>query len=84
MIENLPATKCRIQKIRKHQEQDTIVQQVSKFSYVDGQISRMNIPNDIKLYYSVSSELSVKKGLLLRGSRIVNSHSAGRYLNTGT
>ena len=73
-IKNLPASQRRIQQIRKHQEEDAVLRQVSKFCYC-GWPDTKNIPNEIKPYHSVSSELSVEKGLLLRGSRIVIPHS---------
>ena len=74
VIKNLPASQGRIQQIRKHQEEDAVLRQVSKFCY-GGWPDTKIIPNEIKPYHSVSSELSVEKGLLLRGSRIVIPHS---------
>ena len=74
VIKNLPASQHRIQQIRKHQEEDAVLRQVSKFCY-GGWPDVKNIPNGIKLYHSVSSELSVEKGLLLHGSQIVIPHS---------
>ena len=70
VIGHLPATEQRLEEIRACQEADKTCQQIAEFCQA-GWPEKSMLPVEVKPYYSVSAELTVQKGLLLRGSRIV-------------
>lgn len=85
VIKNLPASQRRIQQIRKHQEEDAVLRQVSKYCY-GGWPDTKIIPNEIKPYHSFCLIRTVgREGS--SSARITNCYpslSTGRYLSTGT
>ena len=70
VFECLPATERRLEEIRQHQKEDTVLQNVIKYCQ-SGWPEQHNIPESVMPYYSVAAELTVEKGLLMRGSRVV-------------
>ena len=70
MIGCLPASEQRLAEIRESQEADGVCQQIVEYCQ-SGWPQKQALPPEIKPYSSVSSELSIHNGLLLRGSRIV-------------
>ena len=68
VISRLPATEHRLVQIRQKQEEDVICAEFCR----NGWPTRTKCPSMLKPYnITVSSELSVKDGLLMRGNRIV-------------
>ena len=70
VLEGLPATESRLQEIKDRQQDDAICKQVISFCE-HGWPPKSQVEGPVKKFYSVSAELSVEDGLLLRGSRIV-------------
>ena len=70
VFECLPATERRLEEIRQHQKEDTVLQNVIKYCQ-SGWPEQHDIPESVKPYYSVAAELTVEKGLLMRGSQVV-------------
>ena len=70
MLKHLPATEGRIAEIRDCQEADEVCQQIVEFCQ-SGWPEKSALPAEVKPYYTVSAELTVQNGLLLRGGRIV-------------
>ncbi len=70
IFESIAATERRLEEIRMHQEEDEITRQIATYCQT-GWPARNVVPAVIKPYYSVASVLSVEKGLLMRGSRVV-------------
>ena len=70
VISTLPATEHRLVQIRQKQEEDVICRKLAEFCR-NGWPTRTKCPSMLKPYITVSSELSVKKGLLMRDNRIV-------------
>ena len=60
----------RLQEIKAHQQEDEVCKQLMSF-VINGWLHKSQLKGPVKKYYSVSSELSVIDGLLLRGNRIV-------------
>ena len=69
VMNTLPATD-KIDRIRNEQNHDRNCVQVTKYCQ-DGWSNRNQLDNDLKPFHSVSTELSVQNGLLMRNSRIV-------------
>lgn len=67
---NIPATERRMVEIHQHQEEDPSIRQLMTYCQ-RGWPPRGAIPGVLKPYYDVSAELTVEKGLLMRGSRVV-------------
>ncbi len=70
VVHNLPATEQRLQDIQTHQDRDPICQKLKHYCQ-HGWPNKSNVQGPIKAYFQVKDELSVHKGLLLRGSRLV-------------
>ena len=70
VVQSLPATEKRLQEIKAHQQEDEVCKQLMSF-VINGWPHKSQLKGPVKKYYSVSSELSVIDGLLLRGNRIV-------------
>ena len=64
------ATERHMEENRQHQEEDPVVRQL-KANCQTGWPARAAIPGVLKPYRFVSAELTVEKGLLMRGSRVV-------------
>ena len=67
---DLPATAKCLTEIAKKQDEDDICAQVKQFCK-KGWPTQQRIPDSLKVYHSVSAELSVHNDILMRGSRIV-------------
>ena len=65
----LPATAKCLTEIVKKQDEDEICTQVKQFCQKGW--PKQHMPDSLKAYHSVSAELSVHNGILMRGSRIV-------------
>ena len=70
VISNLPATERQLERIRQHQEEDEVCQQLAVYCQ-SGWPSKQALAGAVRLYHPVATELSVENGLLMRGSRIV-------------
>ena len=67
---NLPATEQFLTKIAKKQDEDEICSQVKQLS-LKGWPQKQTVSDLLKGYHSVSGELSVYNGILMRGARII-------------
>ena len=70
VFQAIPATEKRLEEIRLHQEEDDVLRLVSSYCQT-GWPERGATPGVVKPYYPVSSELSVERGILMRGHRLV-------------
>ena len=70
VVNNLPATDTRLRDIQSHQDSDPACSQIKHFCQ-GGWPPRSHLKGPLKAYISVKDELSVHKGLLLRGNRLV-------------
>ena len=70
VMENLPATAEKLQKIKSCQDEDPVCQQIKKFCQ-EGWPNLRNLTGPIKQYMPSKSELTVNNGILLKGSRLV-------------
>ena len=70
VVQNLPATEKQLERIRRHQEVDEECLEVVQYTQ-SGWPSSQSLYGAVKHYLPVATELSVKDGLLMRGSRIV-------------
>ena len=70
IIQGIPATDKKLNQIRQCQKTDSVCRQIAAYSY-RGWPEKKDVPEAVKPYISVAGELSIEKGLLLRGSRIV-------------
>ena len=70
IVDQLPATKTRMQEIRKEQAEDTVCQKLMLYCQT-GWPDKAKLQGPYKAYAKVRYELSVVQGLLLRGHRIV-------------
>ena len=69
-IQILPATENHLEEIRRRQKEDEVCEQIVKYCQ-RGWPSIKKIPQALKKFYPGEAELSVQKGLLLRGSRLI-------------
>ena len=69
-FESILATQKRLKEIRQHQDEDEILRQLKGYCQ-SGWPVKGNIPGVLKPYHSVSAELTVERGLLVCGSRVV-------------
>ena len=70
VVQSLPVTERQLERIRQHQKEDEVCQQVAAYCQ-SGWPSRQTIAEAVRHYYPVAAELSVENGLLMQGSRIV-------------
>jgi len=70
IMSSLPATEKRLTEIMQKQEEDDACRQLKHFCQ-KGWPDKHEVPEALKPYYSLSSELTVYKGLLMRSNRIV-------------
>ena len=73
-MEYRPKSEKGIQQIRRQQEVDAVIKQVARY-YLDGWPEKKKLSGPVRAYSQVSAELTVVKGLLMRGARIVISES---------
>ena len=66
----LPATEKRLNEIRKKQKEDQVCDQVMR-SCKRGWPTVKSLPASVRKFYPVAAELSIQRGLLLRGGRLV-------------
>ena len=67
IVRNVPATDKRLQDIESEQNKDATCRELKQFCQ-EGWTNKSSMKGDLKLYAQVMDELSVHKGLLLRGS----------------
>ena len=70
VMSSLPATEKRLAEIMQKQEEDEVCRQLKQFCQA-GWPDQHEVPEALKPYYSVSAELTIYKGLLMRSNRIV-------------
>ena len=70
VYESIPATEGRLEEIRKSQDEEHTLRLVKTYCQT-GWPDRRAMPDLAKPFHSVASELTVEKGLLMRGSRVV-------------
>ena len=70
VVENLPATEERIREIQTCQEENGECRQIRQYCR-EGWPAKSALKGGIKKYTAVAHELTVNKGVLLRGSRLV-------------
>ena len=70
IVSSLPATDVMIRDIKSSQSSDATCQKIHEYLQ-GGWPHKSRLPNDVKPFMSVSTELSLQDGLLMRGSRIV-------------
>ena len=70
VLSTFPATNKRIKEIQKSQTEDEVCQKLVQYCN-NGWPNRKAVPDILKPYHQVASQLSVIDGLLLRGSRII-------------
>ena len=64
VVQSLPAMERQLERIRQHQEEDEVCQQVAAY-HQSGWPSRQMIAGAARHYFPVAAELSVKNGLLM-------------------
>ena len=70
VCQNLPASDKRIEQIIGYQRKDEICQQLVEYCK-HGWPRKGEIPHVLRPYFSVSGEITIQNGLLMRGSRII-------------
>ena len=70
MIQGLPATDEQLEEIKRQQEEDVVCNQIKCYCR-EGWPTKQEVAGAVQPYYSVSAEISIANGLLLRGSRII-------------
>ena len=70
IMSSLPATKQRLTEMAHEQSTDEICKQLIQYCQ-SGWPSKHQVPQSLKPYYSVSAELNIQQGLLMRNNRIV-------------
>ena len=70
VVQSLLATDKQIERIKHHQEEDEECQGAIRYTQ-SGWPSRQELYGVMKHYLNIATELSVKDGILMRGSRIV-------------
>ena len=70
IIEHIPATEGRLEEIKAAQAEDEICKELIRYCEL-GWPDKQSVPEVLKPYWVVKSELSVVEGLLLKGERIV-------------
>ena len=73
-IQGLPASDQQLEMIKTQQQQDKVCQQI-KACCDKGWPDRQALPEGVKPYYPVSTEISVQSRLHMHGSRIIISVS---------
>ena len=69
-VSSLPVTEKRLEKIRVHQQQDSVCRQIATCC-LQGWPSKSQLPESVRPFHPIAGELSVQEGLLMRGSRLV-------------
>lgn len=70
IMSTLPATEQRLTEIIKKQEEDELCTQLKRYCQ-SGWPDKYQVPQALKPYYSVSAELTIQHGILMRNNRIV-------------
>ena len=70
VVKNHPITNKQIRKVKRHQEEDEECQEAIQYT-LSGWPSWQSLCGVMKHYLNIATELSVKDGILMRGSRIV-------------
>ena len=66
----LPATDDRLKELRDQLQQDAVTRQIMTYC-TDGWPDKSKLDGAVKPYWTVSGELTVQQGLLMKGSRLV-------------
>ena len=67
---SIPATEARMEQIRQHQEEDPVIRHIKQYCQTGWPVLAAT-PSVVKPYRYVAGELTVERGLLMRGSRVV-------------
>ena len=70
IFQAIPATKKRLEEIQLHQEEDDVLRLVMSYCR-SGWPERGATPGVVKPYYPTSSKLSIERGILMCGHRVV-------------
>ena len=70
LLDSLPTTQKQLLHIRQHQQEDEVCQTVASYCQ-SGWQEKHRLSDEVRPYYSVSSETSVEQGPLLLGGRII-------------
>ena len=70
IVENFPATEAKIKEIIQAQDEDAVCQKIKSFCQ-SGWPNKSELESVVKPYVIVKNELSIVRGILLRGKRIV-------------
>ena len=70
IIRYLPATDDRLKELRDQLQQDAVTRQIMTYC-TDGWPDKSKLDGAVKPYWTVSGELTVQQGLLMKGSRLV-------------
>ena len=66
----LPTTEKRLAEVKQKQQEDEVCQQLKSYCK-SGWPEKHKVPVELKQYYSVSSELTIQHGILMRNNRMV-------------
>ena len=70
IVENFPATEAKIKEIIQAQDEDAVCQKIKSFRQ-SGWPNKSELESVLKPYTIVKNELSIVRGILLKGKRIV-------------
>ena len=70
IIQSLPATEQRLAEIKQCQENGLVCKQIAKYCQT-GWPDKKSVVDTVKPYYTISPEISLHEGLLMRGNRII-------------
>ena len=70
IIQSLPATEQRLAEIKQCQEDDLVCKQIAEYCQT-GWPDKKSVVDAVKPYYTISPEISLHEGLLMRGNRII-------------
>ncbi|XP_011406246.1 PREDICTED: uncharacterized protein K02A2.6-like [Amphimedon queenslandica] len=70
IMESLPASEIRLKEIEKEQKKDPVCAKIAQYC-TKGWPDKASLSVSLKQYHSLSSEISIVNGLLMRNSRII-------------
>ena len=70
VISHLPASDPRLEQIRRQQQDDDICRQIRQYVH-EGWPENGKLKGEIRLYASMSAEITIQRDLLLRGNRLI-------------
>ena len=70
VMDHIPASDKRLEQVRQMQKEDWLCQQVRRFTD-DGWPEKRNLHGELKKFAALSSEITVQRDILVRGSRLI-------------